>query len=295
MSTSCEICERPTGDDTTICARCAQHLQDQLREVPAVAADILTTRTGQRAAPMTLNRKSADRPLPIRPDAGRGLDERRNRMATAIVRSADAIARAAGRRLEDELADRQVRESAAEARADRNPDPAALTGEPVGRYEVAAMWMAGRPKDLRRHPDAARMYAAITETLAEARAVTDEHRPTAYKGPCPQCGTGLYAHPGSPAARCQRCRAEHSTAQLDAENLARARDTLVTIPEAVRLLADLGQPIPRSTIYAWRAQRRIVGRGYRHDERTIDRQIDVRDPAVYRLAEILDAAARPAA
>ena len=295
MSTTCAVCERPTGDDTTICDRCATHLQTQLRQVPAVAADILTTRTGQRAAPTTLNRKSADRPLPIRPDAGRGLDERRNRMETAIVRSADAIARASGRALDTELANREARHAAAEARADRNPDPAALTAEPIERYEVAAMWIAARPKDLRRHPDAARMYAAITDTIAAARAATDDHRPTAYKGPCPQCGTALYTHPGAPKARCPRCRAEHNAGQLDAENLERARDTLVTIPEAVRLLADLGQPIPRSTIYAWRAQRRIVGRGFRHDGRTTDHQIDPRDPAVYRLAEILDAAARQAA
>lgn len=295
MTTTCDVCQHRTGDDTRMCAECAERLRAQLQEVPRIAADLLTSRTGYKASTLTMNRKRADRPMPIRPDAGRPLDDRRDDLALAVLGSADAVARATGEELRNVVADRHLRARAAQARADRNPDPAALTDDRIGNYEAAAIWLSEHTRDLRRHPAAAAMHEQIVDAVAAARNATDDHRPKSYKGPCPECGTGLYTDPGAPTTRCPRCRAQYVTADLDNENLDRARDTLVTIPEALRLLADLGQPVPRSTVYRWRTDRRITARGYRHNGRTTDHQPDPRDPAVYRLGDILDAANRTAA
>ncbi|WP_157226732.1 hypothetical protein [Gordonia soli] len=89
-----------------------------------------------------------------------------------------------------------------------------------------------------------------------------------------------------PHAQCWRCRATHDVAVLRQNIFARADNFLLTEAELFNVLDDLGEHLPRVKFYAWKRERRIRPRGWKHKGRITNFFIQRGDPAVYELAEV---------
>lgn len=301
--TRCEVCEHRTHDDTPLCAKCANVLGEELTRIPTLVADLTDVRTWKpRTGEGTGRRSRGEYPMPMRNDAGESIAQPHRQLRYTILAAAEAIDEAGPGTLDADMSTRALNTRAATIRSGRDLDPTRITDEPIGDHELAAVWISDHLNDLRRHPEATRMHHDLRATIRACRAAMDHGKPNVYRGPCPAigaderaCAAPLRAPRDATILECPRCRTQHDARSIDDANLARARDVLVTIPEAVTMLDELGHRIPRSTIYHWRKTRKISARGYRHQRRTTDHQVDARDPAVYRLGDILDQATRDAA
>lgn len=102
-----------------------------------------------------------------------------------------------------------------------------------------------------------------------------------YLGPCPapvidsvdgdtsKCGENLWTSrdvDGRPPrqVQCWRCREIHDVAEIQASAADKAEAMLMTGAETLRVLAAIGERVPRVTFYAWRKRNDIEVRGYRH-------------------------------
>ncbi|QDQ97965.1 hypothetical protein [Tomitella fengzijianii] len=299
MTTRCEVCDHTTGDDTHLCTKCTHALADVLHTVPRLVADLTDVRTWKpNTGDGTGRRARGDHPMPMRLDAGESIARPHRAMRYTILAVAEAIDETGPGTLDTDLNDRALNARAAQIRSGRDQDPARITDEPIGDHELAALWITDHPRELRCHPHAARMHDDLRATVRACRAAMDHKRPNVYRGPCPAydddgqpCAAALRAPRDATVIECPRCRAQHHSRDIDEANLERARDILVTVPEALRMLEELGQQVPRSTVYHWTKTRKISPHGYRHDGRTTDHQVHHRDPAVYRLGDILNRAA----
>ncbi|WP_280301950.1 hypothetical protein [Nocardia neocaledoniensis] len=174
---------------------------------------------------------------------------------------------------------------------------------PATAMEMAAIWCACHPAELRAHPDAAAIFRRTRSAVLRFHAVIDPQR-RRYLGPCPTgtgpgdgrtiCGARLLATPGRSTVKCTRCRARYVVADIEADALRRAEDAKWTAVELLEhVLPSIGVHIPRATLYRWAHRHTIPVRGYQAaDGRITDHRIGDNDPEVYRLGDVLTAAAR---
>ncbi len=308
MSTRCAKCRCRVGDGLTLCHRCGRALVDQLRTVPGLVADLAVVRTGQSrttaATPRVRGGGEADLSgLHVNTTAAVMRGHRALwRLDAALSSAAAAIAAAAG--VHPPEHSRGLRQLVLNNR-DHHTDPAALDENPIHRVEELAVWLACHPAALRAHPNAESFARRIGKAVEKLQDAIDPE-PRRYVGPCPTvldtidgdpvtCGRRLLARPEQRKVWCPACERHHLAADIESAAIRHAEDGLWTLGELLgHVLPSIGRTdIARSTLYRWARRRTIGPRGYQHtDGRISGRRERATDPEVYRLGDVLTAAAK---
>lgn len=310
MRGTCGRCRCRVRGSATLCQKCARVLTARLQSVPGLVADLIVMRSGEQrlGAPDTprVHLTAVPRiPVQLIPRDGapklRG-DRELVALRDAVIDTTQRLAAAlgvAGAPVGPGLAQLVLNNRAA-TRA-TGIDRVRLESTPATPMEMAALWCACHPKDLRTHPDAAIMYRRIGSAVRRIEAAIDPER-RRYLGPCPTevgdagrtCGARLLAAPDRTTVRCTRCHTSYVVADIEAAALRRAEDGLWTAAELLEhVLPSIGHHIARSTLYRWTHKRIVPPRGHMSsDGRITDRQLWPGDPEVYRLGDVLAAAAR---
>lgn len=298
----CSNCGRPSSDGRDVCHRCTGSLCADLRKVPALVADMLTTRTRlDRVAPPAQVGKSSDEPLPIRPGAMKAYHDLGNELTTW----ARAVAADHGVCVNVRLCAALVRQAIVAAEYEvrnqrRKPDGAAFVDATVTSAEIAAIWLAAHHQWLRESPGLAEAFDALTNRIADARRAIDKLPERAYKGTCEfsteqhgvmrQCGADLYAEKGDAWVKCPKCNSAHEVSKLERSILTRMQDMNYTLGEIRTILDSLDHHVPKSTLYAWTSSkdRKLHPRCWkRPDGRITTYWLHRNDQAMYRLRDVL--------
>lgn len=308
-ATRCAHCTSRVRDGS-LCQRGGRELIAALASVPALLADLTIMRSGgQRLAPATgrVHQTATPRiPIQLTPKRHgapvlRG-DRELARLTRAVMHAAALLGvDAAGPVPHPGLV--QLVHNNRHASRGRGRDAIRMDTPPT-IVELAAIWCVCHPADLRAHPDAGDAWRKMRDAIAAVHFAIDPQR-RRYLGPCTAeirgpgdtlqpCGAGLMAAAGRPNVKCRRCRTVYVVADLTADALRRAEDAVWTAAELIdHVLPSIGVHIPRPTLYRWLHRHQIPPRGYQgHDGRITTRRIRVTDAKVYRLGDVLDAAAR---
>lgn len=127
-----------------------------------------------------------------------------------------------------------------------------------------AAWISRHPTWCAAHPAAGELLDEITDAIARAWRVVDLPPERIYCGPCPSAWhqpenralvaerVDLYARPDRDHVTCHDCGTVHDVADLRADLLSAARDTLATAIECARALPELlGRELSANTIRTW--------------------------------------------
>ncbi|WP_285189930.1 hypothetical protein [Rhodococcus sp. MEB041] len=319
MTTPCHNCDRPTPDDSPICATCIGSLRNDLLGVPGLIADMTVTRGrldrvsrntnggGRSSETMLPIRERIDKSAPAGQPNGevqpvtRPLDA----LVTQLGLTARLIADHAKIDLEEILGSAGLHQLAVNLRGGRidpelppRTDPTLLTTEAVLDVEEAAVWLAHNPRLLTAYPDAAALFDEVTDVIAMARIAIDRLPELSYKGTCDYtawtggtettCGADLYVERGDDFARCGKCGAHYDVRELNRQIQARMHDMNYTATELASLLTELGHRLPSNTLRSWAHRRELTPRGWKHRGRITSTWIHRNDPPVYRLGDVLD-------
>lgn len=297
----CCNCGRVVGDALPLCASCADELTRDLFAVPGLVADMTVTeaRQARMSRAGAVGGRSNEAPLPYAADrTGAPRSMPLDALACAIAGWARDIADTAGLDIAALLDAPGLRALTANQRGGPRSDPASLTVDGLLDFEVAAVWMAHDAQALRRHPAVDELHAEITDVVAHVRMAVDRLPELSYKGPCPglwgdisgvlyQCGADLYAEKGQDWVKCRRCGSNHDVREINRIAMEHVEDMLFTASELHDLLAELGSPVPKGTLWSWASRRQLRPRGWKRNGRITDHWIHRNDPPVYRLGDVL--------
>ena len=309
MNDDCHNCGRVVSDDLPLCELCTDVLRSKLRTVPGLVSDMTITRARlDRMRQNLAGGKGAETPLPIRLDK---YDRRPTQYPLDLLESeittwARAVAGSIGMRYEfGQLLDSDdLRQRTHDYRAGRRRDPTSLSQDTALVVEMAAIWLADDVKGLRRYPAIAEMHDAITDAVAFALQAVDRLPDHQYKGTCTRrtlstdnaiedCGADLYAEHGAEYVSCPKCWTHYRVRDLERTMMSRIDDQLFTIAEVGRILKELGEAVPTSTLYVWHNRDVIQPVAWRTKDGTItDEWIYRTDPPLFRLRDIRDARAK---
>lgn len=295
-SIECHNCGRTVGDALPLCIPCSEALTRDLLAVPGLVADMTVTevrqarmsrgkaigKSSETALPYAADRTGAPRTLPL--DA----------LANAVGTWARDVAEAARLDIVALIDSSGLRVLTANQRGGPRSDPASLTVDGLYDFEVAAVWMAHDAQALRRHPAIDDLHDEITDVVASVRMAVDRLPELAYKGPCPSvaderlCGADLYVEKGQDWVKCRRCGSNHDVREINRAAREQIEDMLFTASELHDLLAELGSPVPKGTIWSWASRRQLQPRGWKRNGRITDHWICRSDPPVYRLGDVLE-------
>lgn len=299
----CEICSRPSIDDVPYCPKCADTFRAELMTVPGLVVDLdITSDRLDRLAKHQEGGKGTETPLPIRLDAKGSLVNFR-RPLDLLTNTITTWARLAGCDIDESNPPAGLRQLVLNNRHGRSYryDPTELITHPIRGVEFAAVWLAHHPREIRAIEDTTGMHDGITDTIAYVRRLVDRLPERVLKGPCPYvgygahgdrtlCGTRLYAERGESWIRCPKCGALHDVRDLDSSALHSAEDRLFELRQILVLMTELGEPVPKSTLYAWAndpRRKRLSPKAWRRDSGQItDVWIDRRDTPLYRLGDV---------
>ncbi|MEU6582771.1 hypothetical protein [Nocardia sp. NPDC046763] len=136
---------------------------------------------------------------------------------------------------------------------------------PATAVELAAVWLACHPHEVRSHPAAGELAAEVVWAVERLRAITDRPPERRYLGMCgvpltdgTKCPHELRAERGAGWVRCPRCRTQHDVRAIEDAARDAARTELYPLAELVRVLATVGEPVPRRTVYDWAQRGRLL-------------------------------------
>jgi hypothetical protein len=230
-------CGRPIHDTAYACHGCGRTLARALAQAALLAADIETTvarlSRGIGHGPGLPDEDGWERnadalepiPLPLYPPAVVGRD--------AVLTELETWAR-----------------HVSTQRGLPHPLPGA--GQPLA---TLALWLAGQVEWLRYQPEADEAMVGLRDACAQVRHIVDRRPTERIAGPCPGCGTALYALEEAATVRCEACEADHSVAELRRRLVSHGRDFRVTASEAARLVIVVdplaNRDRARKLIWAW--------------------------------------------
>ncbi|MFE3229321.1 hypothetical protein [Nocardia sp. NPDC059228] len=174
---------------------------------------------------------------------------------------------------------------------------------PSGSAADAAQWMGVHVMAVRLDEAAGEIHREITR-LAEVALVAINPPPMPeFRGPCPtlvrisehvkpiECGEMLYIDDAASTVyssntsggdvdvatfiTCPRCNVRHDVAKLEQHLLATLGKKMFELPDLLRVLRELGQPIPRGTVVSWISRGQLKPRRHEGD-RPLYRLDDVR-------------------
>lgn len=241
-------CGRPAKGGY-ICPGCAHRLRVELREIPAIRAQLDVALSRQSAMGRAEGGRSAETPMPYgvaASDAGRALDR-------ALV---DAC-----RRLDPFLG------------------PECWTVSQPHRLLLA------RIEELRHHSEASTMHSRIVEAVVNARTAIDRRPDRVYVGTCGNdegreaCTAELYVEAGEAYVICPACRRHWDVEDRRRILLAAVEDRLAHASLLAAAVTHLGQPIKADTIRKWAngKRKRLTRAGVNEDGRPLYRVGDVLD------------------
>jgi len=305
MTTDCHNCGRVVADGLELCTLCADSLHRELLEIPGLVSDMTITRARlDRMSRGRVGGKSAETALPVRLDkfdqspTQRPLDHLTLVIGTWARVAADHTGQFHD--LHVALDSPGLRQLVHNHRV-RKFDRAALSTEPAHAAELAAIWLAGYAGNLRALPDAGVMHDEITDAIAYARRAIDRQPELTYRGQCTTrvadeygvfsaCGADLFVEKGEAWVTCPSCAWSHDVRDIERGALQREDDRLCTLVELLAILRALGDPVPKSTLYAWAndpKRRRLEARGWRTPNGMVTPYwIRRSDPPVYRLGDV---------
>ncbi len=235
-------CGRPV-QDATICAGCSGRLERALGDVPALAQELLITRTRQNKTGgqgIGIVVRSHERPLPWDQRASEATDVLRSTLVGWV---------------------RVVLEEAS-------------SRPPMPRDHLAdlARFLLGQVHWLRQHPAAGEAVDELVHAVDNAQYVIDRAPDRVYAGPCREewadqetedrgaycCTASLYARSAHGTVVCPNCHAEHDVDARRDWLLALAEDQLATATELSNALSRLGRPVVPSTIRSWTTRGRLT-------------------------------------
>lgn len=265
-ATRCGRCARPT--DGYVCSSCVRQLVRTLESVPWLVEQLATAAYGPR--------KFSD-PAP-----------RRRVGPTETALPWDERAVRAARHLHAVLL-RGARLVAADTEA--GAPPADL-----------ARLIRRRLTDLARHAESADLVDDLGAAVDRGIDALNRRDPGVFLGPCPavvvaedgtdaDCREPLYARRGAdgqpaPTVSCWRCRTVHDTDELRQRAWETAEAMLFSGAEILRVMRDLGEPIPRSRFYSWRREGRLQPRGWQLGDGRIVQYETAGARPVFSLAEV---------
>ncbi|MBM4522502.1 hypothetical protein GS462_21725 [Rhodococcus hoagii] len=311
MTIDCHNCGRVVADGLELCTLCADSLRRELLQVPGLVSDMTITRSRlDRMSRGRVGGKSAETALPVRLDK---FDQRPTQrvlehLTNTLTTWARAVADHAGlaEDLRAAILSPGLRQLTHNIRGKRR-DPAALSIEPAHIAELAAVWLADYAGDLRATPGADELYLDVTDAIASVRRSIDQRPELSYRGQCTaqvadehgvyiMCGADLYVERGESYVTCPSCRMPHDVGDIEHRALERENDRLCTLPELLAILRALGEPVPKSTLYAWAndpKRRRLDVRGWRTPNGMVTPYwIRRSDSPVYRLGDVRKLAAQ---
>lgn len=275
---NCATCGTPA--QTNICVDCEARLAEALRELVWLLRQLdVTTRRLDKLNKGAVG-GSCDNPSPINFGAMETARETRSLLLELV---ATVMATGTGR--------------------------LATMLEAVATPDLAA-WLAVNTRHIANHPDASRIFTAITGLVDDDERGRPGPLYTAinrtdrrFAGPCPtlrghndrgepiRCGTMLYAAFDEVFTRCPRCETEIDVKQ-NRIRAAADRD-IVTEKQLLEILANEakldGEPIvSRVKLYEWIRARRLEPKGWLHDGRPVKFHIQRGDPRLFSLAQARD-------
>ncbi|MEU5847454.1 hypothetical protein [Saccharopolyspora shandongensis] len=258
-------CTRPTNE-AAVCRSCLDLLRTDLATIPDLVGELDVTiarqaRTGQR-----VGGRPSEEPLPFNAAASEIRDDLRGVLSTWI------------RDLWETYGPRREVPTG-EVAADGTP-VAVSELDPLDTLPDMAAWLRRHPSWIAAHPAAGDLVDEMLDAICRVRRAIDVPPERLYCGPCPDCGTGLYARPDRVSVTCRECDTRHDVAELRAALLAAARDHLATATEIARALPGLlGRELSANTVRTWAYTGRLA-------KRTPDAQGRPR----YRVGEVIDLA-----
>lgn len=291
VTVECEICGRASGDSIAYCHNCAHTLHTELLAIPGLIADLHTA--ADRQDKLTTRQeggKSPEPPLPIRlaRDGNPTNYQRHITNVTEVISAwAQLLADTTAHDFDPATPPAGLTQLVHNNRTGHTHrhDPTALNHHPVLDVELHAIWLAHHITDIRRHPHAVTMHLDITDTTDTIRTLVDRPTERTFRGHCPTpteddqtCGAELRVERGEQWVRCPRCHAHHMVRQLDAQALDGLEDRAFTVLELLRLMRELGEPVPKATLYAWANDPR--------KRRLTPTDTDDKGRALYRLGDV---------
>jgi hypothetical protein len=287
MTAAACACTRPIRDSAFLCRECTSSLEKHLAELPALAADLDTTRTrtsriGGRGLGIVV--RSSDRPVPW--------NDRASRLATELATTLDRWARRAveiRQRPDGPVCRRCLHPSCVTLRSYRPP---------AGRtVSVLSTYLLGALPTLRHLPDVIELADAIDSLTRRGAEVVDRPADQTYFGPCgamdywpdgdpilctARCPSDLYGPEDAKQLTCTTCGAEHDVTAVRAYLLSEAQDQLVTAADLSKFLSAYGEPLTAERIRQWASRGLLVPHGKDRGGRPLYRVSE----AVDRLTQI---------
>jgi hypothetical protein len=159
---------------------------------------------------------------------------------------------------------------------------------PGGSAEVAEYWLGEYIGAVRLDEAAGEIYGEITRAVAAGLVAINPAPMLTYRGPCPtivgrtpqaraiSCALPLYADRAEPFVICPNCGIRHDVARLEQRLLAHIGGRTFGVRELVRVLRELGEPVPRGTIVSWIHRGQLRARGRSEDGKPLYRLEDAR-------------------
>lgn len=247
----CSNCARPVTDGAAICTTCTTALAEQLRGVPGLLDDLLTTLSKQDRIGTTGDKrgKGSEQPLPVRLDI--------HQIITALGNELTTWARDLVDRNGWDVPDppRRVAHN-----GQRGVVLVATTAE-VDLICYAATWLADHVGHLRKHPAALKAHRSITNAIKATQLAVDRPEVGLFIGPCDKCSADLYSDgPKETIARCGRCG---TTCANVPERWDRALLKLRGYPATASFISGClgdwyGQQVTHDTIRKWHQRDEIT-------------------------------------
>jgi hypothetical protein len=257
-------CSRPIKDHAFLCLECTRTLERHLAEVPALAADLETTRTrtsrtGGRGIGIVV--RSADRPVPW--------DDRASRVATELKALLVAWARL--------CQDVRERPDGPACRRCSHPSCAMLRSHdaPGDSVESLSQYLLASLPTLRHRPEVVAMADDLHRFRERAAKVIDRPAEETYYGPCgaidywpdghpiycsARCEADLYGVEDETELTCRACQAVHNLSNRRAMLLLEAQDRDVTASDLSKFLTAYGEPLTAERIRKWAERGQIIPR-----------------------------------
>ncbi|MFD9614880.1 hypothetical protein ACFWWS_36495, partial [Streptomyces sp. NPDC059083] len=240
-----------------LCSDCTTELADALDGVPWLLEQLAVTELRQDRVSRGLRTGSRpEQPLPFDPDVA------------AIRAELDNAVTGWARHI-------------AETRGVRGPS---------GSAGAAALWLGMHVAAVRLDEAAGEIHREITRLAEAALAAINPPPVPGFRGPCPtllrtlqhekpvECGEPLYVDAEASTVyssntsgadvdiakfiTCPRCNVRHDVAKLEQELLVRIGKQVFELPDLLRVLRELGQPIPRGTVVSWISRGQLKPRGH---------------------------------
>lgn len=296
---TCEYCQAPASDGMALCGVCGRALRELLSEtIPWCLGALDEAEVGQTAfgptTPVIDDDRVDESPVPFRDSARRCQDQIAEILLAFKARLIDRSVVydphypvglvAVPLTLVGPIRANEVRS----ALHGYVPTPAELS-----------RWMAYRFVEVMQTEGAGGFMANLDRLRKRAMKIVDAPTAPAYRGPCPtdtgevdedgdpiNCGASLYTRRGAEEVTCVKCEQTYAVADIESALLTTVDDYRWTATELLRLMATLGEPLGKSTLYRWVNQRKLQPCGYDHDGRIVQSRVADSDKPVYELADV---------